>query len=142
MAEVVLEIPARPEYLHLARQVVAAAAELEPTFRDERIEDLRLAVSEATTNAVEAQLGLDPEERVCIRANLGADRIEVEVLDRAGGFEDGEREAMDAEGRLRDERGRGLPLMRHLADETEIASRDGGTAVRLTVYVPPRFRQG
>ena len=142
MAEVVLEIPARPEYLHLARQVVAAAAELEPTFRDERIEDLRLAVSEATTNAVEAQLGLDPDERVSIRANLGDDRIEVEVLDRAGGFQAADGDALGGEGGLHDERGRGLPLMRHLADETEIASLDGGTAVRLTVYVPPRFRKG
>ncbi len=34
MAEVELEIPARPEYLSLARQVVAAAAALEPTFQE------------------------------------------------------------------------------------------------------------
>ena len=142
MGEVVLEIPARPEYLHLARQVVAAAAELEPTFQDDRIEDLRLAVSEATTNAVEAQLGLDPDDRISIRANLGDDRIDVEVLDQAGGFEVGEGHEPDARGRLHDESGRGLPLMRRLADETEIASRDGGTSVRLTVYVPARFRQG
>ena len=31
--EVELEIPARPEYLGLARQVVAAAAAVEPRFR-------------------------------------------------------------------------------------------------------------
>ncbi|MCB1248865.1 MAG: ATP-binding protein, partial [Acidimicrobiales bacterium] len=54
MGEVQLEIPARPEYLTLARQVVAAAAALEPTFADERIDDLRIAVSEAATNAIEA----------------------------------------------------------------------------------------
>ena len=44
MGEVRLEIPARPEYLGLARQVVAAAAAVEPTFRDERIDALRLSL--------------------------------------------------------------------------------------------------
>jgi len=38
MGEVRLEIPARAAYLGLARQVVAAAAAVEPTFRDERID--------------------------------------------------------------------------------------------------------
>ena len=71
MGEVVLEIPARPEYVALARQVVAAAAAVEPTFRDERIDDLRIAVSEATTNAIEAHADLSSDERVVIRCDLG-----------------------------------------------------------------------
>ncbi len=45
-----LEMPAKPEYLTLARLVVATAASIEPTFRDEKIEDLRVAVSEATAS--------------------------------------------------------------------------------------------
>ena len=64
MGEVVLEIPARPEYLVVARQVVAAAASVEPTFRDERIDDLRIAVSEATTNAIEAHTDASSNDRV------------------------------------------------------------------------------
>lgn len=148
MREVILEIPARPEYLHLVRQVVAAAAELEPTFRDDRIDDLRLAVSEATTNAVEAHLDPSGDERIVVRANLAEDHIEVEVRDRAGGFGDdatvtpGGMPEPEAEGRLERERGLGLPLMAHLADEAEITSGHGGTSVRLTVYVPARFRGG
>lgn len=150
MREVVLEFPARPEYLHLVRQVVAAAAELEPTFQDDRIDDLRLAVSEATTNAVEAHLNLSDDERIVVRANLAEDHIEVEVRDRAGGFgtdEDadvtpGGLPGPEEEGRLERERGLGLPLMAHLADEAQITSGSGGTSVRLTVYVPARFRSG
>src|SRR4051795_2710777 len=87
MAEVQLDIPARPEYLSLARQVVAAAAAIEPTFRDERIDDLRVAVSEATTNAIEAPVDCGSDERILIRCNLDDDRIEVAVLDQAGGFD-------------------------------------------------------
>lgn len=138
VAEVVLEIPARPEYLHLARQVISAAAELEPTFADDRIADLRLAVSEATTNAIEAHLDRDRDERVLLRCDLGEEGIEVEVLDRGGGFDDEEgRGGRAAEW---DEGGYGLPLMRRLTDETHITSSDGGTSVRLTVFVPDRFR--
>jgi len=136
MGEVVLEIPARPEYVALARQVVTAAAALEPTFQDERIEALRLAVSEATTNAIEAHADLSREERVVIRCDLADDRIEVEVFDHGAGFDP---EAIDATERidpegLEREHGMGIPLMRELADESEITSDDGGTCVRLVVY--------
>jgi serine/threonine-protein kinase RsbW len=141
MADVQLEIPARPEYLALARQVVAAAAALEPSFRDDRIDDLRIAVSEATTNAIEAYADLPSAERIVIRCNLGDDRIEVEVLDLAGGFDQAAASAAaapdaGASDRLAYERGLGIPLMRVLADEAEIRSGQEGTAVRLVVYTP------
>jgi serine/threonine-protein kinase RsbW len=135
-----LEIPARADYLSLARRVVAAAASLEPTFRDERIDDLRIAVSEATTNAVESHADLTGDDRIVIRCNLGEDRIEVEVRDQGPGFElDDVRAAPDAQApdRLDFERGLGIPLMRVLADEAEIRSSDAGTAVRLVVYHTP-----
>ena len=142
MGEVRLEIPARADYLGLARQVVAAAAAVEPTFRDERIDDLRIAVSEATTNAIEAHADLDRDERIVIRCNLGDDCIEVEVMDRGSGFDPDGVEAMpDAEdpARLQHEHGLGLPLLRVLADEAEITSGEGGTAVRLVVYRSPHL---
>ena len=46
---ITLEIPAKAEYLSLVRAVVVSAAALDPAFEDQRLEDLRLAVSEATT---------------------------------------------------------------------------------------------
>jgi serine/threonine-protein kinase RsbW len=142
MGEVRLEIPARADYLGLARQVVAAAAAVEPRFRDERIDDLRVAVSEATTNAIEAHADLDRDERIVIRCNLGADRIDVEVLDQGAGFDPTEPREMpepDAPGRLEQEHGLGLPLLRVLTDEAEITSGEGGTAVRLVVYRSPHL---
>jgi anti-sigma regulatory factor (Ser/Thr protein kinase) len=142
MGEVRLEIPARVEYLGLARQVVAAAAAIEPRFLDERIDDLRIAVSEATTNAIEAHLehgDQGADERISIRCNLDDEQIEVAVFDSAGGFDpdvvEGPPEPT-ATDRLDWERGLGLPLMRELADETEIESDSAGTTVRLVVYTP------
>jgi len=142
MGEVVLEIPARVEYLVLARQVVAAAAAVEPRLRDERIDDLRIAVSEATTNAIEAHADLSgpsTKDRILIRCNLDDERIEVSVFDQAGGFDPDEIAAAPEAGapdRLERERGLGLPLIRTLADESDVISTDGGTAVRLVVYTP------
>lgn len=137
MGEIRLEIPARAEYLALARQVVAAAAAVEPRFRTERIDALRLAVSEATTNAVESHADLGSDERIVIRCDLDEERIEVEVLDQGGGF--------DPEGvpvvppvsdptRLEYEHGLGIPIIRQLTDESEIRPSGTGTAVRLVVY--------
>jgi serine/threonine-protein kinase RsbW len=140
MGEVVLEIPARPAYVTLARQVVAAAAEAEPTFQDERIDDLRLAVSEAATNAIEAHADLSSQERVVIRCDLADDRIEVEVLDHGSGFEPDEVDELPAStgpARLDQEHGLGIPLMRVLVDEAEITSTSRGTTVRLVVFHSP-----
>lgn len=137
MGEVILEIPARPDYLVVARQVVAAAASVEPTFRDERIDDLRIAVSEATTNAIEAHTDLSSAERITIRCDLSDDYIEVEVLDEGGGFDPdavvGPPDPTHPD-RLEWESGLGIPLMKEFADETEIRPTRGGTAVRLVVY--------
>ena len=132
-----LEIPSKAEYLSLVRAVVATAAALDPLLADARIEDLRLAVSEAATNAVEAHAALAGEERVAIRCALADDRVEVEVHDRGQGFDPStvsEAPSPDAPARLDHERGLGLPLMRILTDEMTISSADAGTTVRLVVY--------
>ena len=137
MGEIRLEIPARAEYLSLARQVVAAAAAVEPRFRTERIDALRVAVSEATTNAVESHADLDAAERILITCDLDEERIRVEVIDRGGGFDpDAVTDVPDAEDptRLGYERGLGLPIMRELTDESEIVPLADGTSVRLVVY--------
>lgn len=138
MAEVLLEVPAKPEYLSLVRQVVAATAAVE-SFGDDRIDDLRIAVSEATTNAIESHSAFDSEERVVVRCDLGGDRIEVQVSDRGGGFDPEDAAPLPAPEdpeRLQHEGGLGLPLMRQYADESDITSEDGGTSVRLVVYTP------
>ena len=128
-----LAIPAQAEYLSLVRAVVAAAAALDPGLGVNRIEDLRIAVSEATTNAIEAHANLGSEERITIRCDLAEDRIEVEVQDHVGSNFDpaslqhpGE---LDEPGRLEYEGGFGIPLMRVLADEMNIRSLNHGTAV-------------
>ena len=108
--------------------------------RQQRLEDLRLAVSEATTNAIRSHANLGSEERITIRCGLTDDRIEVEVQDRGPGFNPEKLEPagpLDQPGRLSYEGGFGIPLMRVLADEIKINSADEGTTVQLVVYTPP-----
>ncbi len=132
-----LEIPARPEFLGLVRSVVAAAANIEADLRDDRVEDLRLAVSEATTNAIEAHQLIGLDNRISVRAIVSDDRIEVVVRDKGKGFDPASLSTMpnpeDPE-RLLFENGLGIPLMRQLTDESDISSDDEGTTVRLVIY--------
>ncbi|MFS8640925.1 MAG: DsbA family protein, partial [Symbiobacteriaceae bacterium] len=62
--------------LQLVRSVVAAAASVDARFTPTRVSDLRLAVSEAATNAMESHAQMGSTERVVVRCQLDEDRIE------------------------------------------------------------------
>jgi serine/threonine-protein kinase RsbW len=132
-----LEIPARPEYIAIARLVVASLATSRRDLPDERIDDLKLAVSEACTNAIEAHGASDTDEHVRIQVRDDEAQFEVSVDDRGSGFD---LEAIpthppvtDPE-RLNFERGLGIPLIRSLVDDVEFTSSASGTSVRMTIY--------
>lgn len=131
-----LEIPPRSDHLALVRLVVTSAASLGGAFTDRRVDDLRLAVSEACANAVDAVLAGEGKGPVVVRVEVGEDEVAVTVTDRGGGFEPAEVEAIPGAtepGRLRHEHGLGIPLMRSLVDEVTFAKTADGTAVRLAV---------
>ena len=143
-----LEIPARPEYLALARLLVAAAVASDPLFPEDRLDDLRLAVSEACTNAMEAQAraALDragtngrsgTSEPIQIRCQLEVEQVEVEVIDHGQGFDPdalSEHPPVTDPSRLDYERGLGIPLIRILTDEVEFRPSPNGTSVRMVLY--------
>jgi len=84
---VALEIPAIPEFVALARLIVSAMAAAAPEMGDERINDLKLAVSEACTNAIEAHSAIATDERVLVRCRSADDVLEVSVEDHGPGFD-------------------------------------------------------
>ncbi len=55
-----LDVPSSPEFIAIVRLVVASAASSRRALADERIDDLKLAVSEACTNAIEANRSVSP----------------------------------------------------------------------------------
>ncbi|MGH9150491.1 MAG: ATP-binding protein [Acidimicrobiales bacterium] len=135
-----LEIPARPEYAALVRLVVSSLAGARRELSDERLDDLKLAVSEACTNAIEAHGAIATGDRVVLRCAERDDRLIVAVEDRGSGFDPAAlppHPPVTDPDRLNFERGLGLPLIRSLVDEVDIESSAGGTRVRLVVLCGP-----
>jgi anti-sigma regulatory factor (Ser/Thr protein kinase) len=71
-----LEIPARPEFVGVARMAVGALAGIRPGLAYERIDDLRIVVSEACTSAIEA---LDQAGTLRLRCIDGPTTLEVRI---------------------------------------------------------------
>jgi anti-sigma regulatory factor (Ser/Thr protein kinase) len=138
-----LEVPASNKYLAVVRTVMASLAKAASALPDNRIDDLRLAVTEACANAIDAERRKPAAAQVPIRLRLeiDADGVAVEVHDEGGGFDP---EALPVHPaptqpeRLSYERGLGIPLMRALADQVEFRSEGGGTTVRLVIETHPR----
>ena len=134
--EVELEIPARAEFVALARLVVSALASADAHLPEDRIDDLKIAVSEACTNAIEAHDAIETDERVLVRCRAAEHRLEVHIEDRGGGFDPStlpEHPPIADPDRLKFERGLGIPLIRTLVDEVEFRSSVKGTAVRIVM---------
>jgi serine/threonine-protein kinase RsbW len=132
----IAEIPTRPEAISAARRLVERAAR-EAGLREDRIDNLLIARSEACTNALEAQLEAGIHAPVALRCGTFPDELRVEVQDCAGGGFDEARIAprppRTDPGHLDVERGWGIQLMRQLVDRVEFDHRPDGTVVRLVM---------
>ena len=139
------EIPARPEYLSLVRSLVVEAAEMDTHLSRERVEDFKVAVSEATTNAIEAHARACRDESIRIRCTLTSDRLEFHIADQGFGFYPDQIQILpepDDPSRLNYERGLGIYLMRVLSDDVEIHSSPDGTEVCLAMQLPTNNSKG
>jgi serine/threonine-protein kinase RsbW len=121
-----LEIPARPEFVGIARMAVGALAGIRPGLAYERIDDLRIVVSEACTSAVE-QIGDGGYLR--LRCVDGPKSLEVRIEGPAAAFE-GTFLTGDAEPEPDDFR---ISLIRALVDDAEVRSVDGRTELCLVM---------
>lgn len=135
-----LEIPAVPAFVGVARTVTVAVATSIPGIDDDRLEDLRIAVSEACTNAVEAHRSDAPEQRIVLRCLLSGDDLTISIEDKASDFDPEhlpERPDLDDPAQSQAERRWGFQLIRALVDEVAFADTDEGTSVTLTVRFDP-----
>ena len=117
-----LTLPSSPEYVLLARLVVAQVGRL-AGFSAEDVYDLKLAVTEAATNVIRhaAVENYQIEYRVLPRT------VEITVIDAGGGFNVADlTRAPDGHG------GFGLAVIRDLVDELVLDStRGGGTRLKM-----------
>ena len=134
--EIELSIPVRVDYVQLVRAVVGSLASTNHELSTARISDLRLVISEALTNAIRAQEKNSISERLIVLCKLTDSAIEVEVRDKATGFEVDlipDLPPTESPERLQHERGLGLSIMREMSDGLEIESGPEGTVVHMTI---------
>ena len=130
-----LIIPCRPEYVGVARLAVLGIAS-RMAFSYDEVEDVRLAVGEACTHAVE-RAGTD-HATIHIISTLDAHALTIEVKDDVA---EANVAAPTEEARLLeeagvDQQGLGALLMEILVDEVKIETTPIGTSVRLTKFAP------
>ncbi|HUB69678.1 MAG TPA: ATP-binding protein [Acidimicrobiales bacterium] len=136
-----LDVPSSPEYIAIVRLVVASVASARRELADERVDDLKLAVSEACTNAIEANRAVRPGAPVHIEIWEAPDRLDVNIEDSGPGFDPDKLDApppVTDPDRLNFERGLGIPLIRTLVDSAVFVRRETGTSVRMTVFGGPQ----
>lgn len=136
-----LEIPARSEVVSVARLVIGAIVAADPAFDDDRAADVRLAISEACTNAIQAQISSNHlTTPVTMRCSSHEGTVTVEVIDHAGGFDPESLEPhpeVTDPARLDHERGLGIPLLRMLSDEVSFNRTADGTSVVMHFMARP-----
>ena len=103
------------------------------------ISDFLVAVAEATSNAVIAQGRTAPRQPVIIQYSISAQALQVDVIDRAGGFAPEKRPTLpdvtDPK-RLNFEDGLGIYLYTTNSDQHAIIPSKKGTTVSLRKFFP------
>jgi serine/threonine-protein kinase RsbW len=137
--ELELEFPPRPEFVRTARHTASALARLHE-LSDQTVEDLKLAVSEACTNAVTENAKQQSAEPVLLRIRRDGASLLLEVLDRGPGLDPAliDRDAELDSQEFSFEKGLSLPLIRGLVEDLSLTPRDGGgTVVSMRVAADP-----
>ncbi|MGM0522881.1 MAG: anti-sigma B factor RsbW [Bacillota bacterium] len=135
-----MKLPAKPEYVGVIRLSVSGIAN-RMGFTYEDIEDLKVAISEAMTNATTHAYEENEDGEVTVGFGVYRDRLEVMVADHGGSFDlsevkqqTGPYQQSEPIENLR-EGGFGLFLIDALMDKVEIKS-DYGVIVLMTKNLP------
>jgi serine/threonine-protein kinase RsbW len=122
-----LTIPAKAEYITLVRLALSGLSSFRP-LGEETLGDLKLAVTEACSNSVRHAYRDGRAGTVEVVYELHSDRLVVEVSDDGEGFAF---EPVAPAGGALNEGGLGIAIIRELADELELGSRESGKGSRL-----------
>jgi serine/threonine-protein kinase RsbW len=122
-----LRVPARAEYIALARLALSGLADI-VALPDELLGDLKLALTEAVSNSVRHAYA-DGAGFVSIAYELTGATLAVEVVDDGQGFDPQRPPAL--EGEELTEGGLGIAIIRTIADEFELDSQPGVRGSRL-----------
>lgn len=127
-----LEFAAEPEYISTARLFAAAVARHFGCEEDD-VQDVKVGISEACTNAVKAHLTSVAPGPVAVVVRALEDRVEFNVLDKGGGISADRPKpaASDVDGL--GESGIGIHIIKALFPDADLSNVNGGTSVRFSV---------
>jgi serine/threonine-protein kinase RsbW len=137
-----LRIPSELGYEKIAREAVATVAR-RLSFTEDKIEDIKTAISEACTNAIRYGSGADARMKVVVVLTADEDKLDILIKDPgAGGSPPTETGIPDINGMVAGtERlgGMGLFIIQELVDEAgfveaEDDDEDEGNQFRMVIY--------
>ncbi|KAB3532236.1 histidine kinase [Alkaliphilus serpentinus] len=132
-----LSIPNRPEYVSVIRLTVAAIAN-RMGFDIEKIEDFKVAIAEACTNAITHGKHLK-DDNFNIEFIVEDEKLTIYVQDNGKGYSAEKLESPDLNN-LR-EGGLGVFIIKSLMDEVDIVSELGrGTTIKMSKYLGDDFQ--
>ena len=124
-----MEITANPAYVSIIRLTTSGIANKVGFCMDD-IEDLKVAVSEACTNAIKHS----SDDRFTIIYTMIENGLTIEIIDNGNGYDTRSINEPDIENLK--ESGMGLFIIEALMDEVSIESQEGkGTSIKMTKYL-------
>jgi serine/threonine-protein kinase RsbW len=135
-------IPSELGYEKIAMAAAATVAQ-RMGFSQDRIEDLKTAVSEAVTNAIEHGNQLNVEVKVLIELTIQENSLTLNVVDAGKQpIPDILEFEPDFENRPGFPRGLGMFLIKRLVDEWQVVAKPGRNEVRMVIYLEKPVARG
>ena len=124
-----MEISSNPEYVSIIRLTTSGIANKIGFCLDD-IEDLKVAISEACTNAIKHSL----DDRFIIVFNILENGLTIEIIDEGQGYDISSISEPNLDNLQ--ESGMGLFIIQSLMDDVTIESKEGkGTTIKMTKYL-------
>ena len=124
-----LRFDSKPENIAVVEQLIDKLCE-DPGIESEQYGNVLIAMTEAVNNAIVHGNKLDPEKSVTVGCAVDGQNLVFRITDEGPGFDHSNLPDPTAPENIEKPHGRGVFLMRHLADEC--AFEDDGRIVELT----------
>ena len=132
MKKIRIEIPSLSENIRMIESFIDNAKE-KYQLNDDIYGNIMIAVTEAVNNAIKHGNRNDSSKNVALSLSLAEGLIKFKVEDEGSGFDYHNLPDPTTAENLEKPGGRGIFLMKHLADEVEFA--DNGKVVELSFYM-------
>ena len=132
MKKIHIEIPSLAENIRMIESFIDNAKE-KYHLNDDIYGNIMIAVTEAVNNAIKHGNRNDSSKNVALSLSLAEGLIKFKVEDEGSGFDYHNLPDPTTAENLEKPGGRGIFLMKHLADEVEFA--DNGKVVELSFYM-------